>query len=71
MDTMAISAEFNCLLYSCGYWKFPKNYDIKIIKKEFIFMGPCTPQETRKLKGYKFEKDNMALKMFKELKFEK
>ena len=71
MDTMAISAEFKCLLYSCGYWKLPKNEDIKIIKKEFIFMGPCTPQDTRKLKEYKFEKDNMTLKMFKAVKFEK
>ena len=34
-------------------------------------MGPYTPQDTIKLKGYKFEKDNMALKMFKALKFEK
>ena len=34
-------------------------------------MGPCTSQDTRKLKGYKFEKDNMALKMCKALKFEK
>ena len=49
----------------------PKKEDIKIIKKEFIFMGPCTPQDTRKLKGYKFEMDNMVLKMFKALKFEK
>ena len=68
---MATSAEFKYLLYSCGYWELHKNYDIVIIQKGFIFMGPCTPQETRKLKGYKFEKDNMALKMFKELKFEK
>ena len=71
MDTMAISAEFKYLPYSCGYWKFPKKEDIKLIKKEFIFMGPYTPQDTIKLKGYKFEKDNMALKMFKALKFEK
>ena len=30
-------------------------------------MGPCTPQDTRKLKGYKFEMDNMVLKSLKHL----
>ena len=50
--------------------EIPQKKDIEIIKKEFIFMGPCTPQDTRKLKGYKFEKDNMALKFVKAFKFD-
>ena len=32
--------------------------------KAFIFIGPCTPEETT-LKGYKFKKDDKALEMYR------
>ena len=55
------------MYYKCGYWEFPKIDDIKIIDKDFIFMGPCTPSEITK-KGYQFKNDEKAHEIYKAFK---
>ena len=39
IDTMATSSEFKLLYYSCGYWEFPKNDEIRIIDTKYILFG--------------------------------
>jgi len=64
IDTMATSSEFKLLYYSCGYWEFPKNDEIRIIDTKYILFGPCTPQDTSK-NGYQFEDDEKTQRIFK------
>ncbi len=62
--------EIKFLHYSCGFWDFPKSGEdvkAKIIDADYVFMGPCTPAETRS-NGYKFKEDQESIKLFKVMK---
>ena len=61
-------AEFSFLQYTCGFWDFPKKRDQKVIDAKFVFCGPCVPMVTRR-KGYQFEKDQIAINIFKDWKY--
>ncbi|CAL4167259.1 unnamed protein product, partial [Meganyctiphanes norvegica] len=58
-ESVATDVELKFLHYKCGFWEFPKNYDIQIIETEFVFMGPTTPAEITK-NGFKFNEDEKA-----------
>ena len=61
--------EVKFLHYSCGFWDFPKSgedVDAKTIDAQYIFLGPCTPAETRS--GYKFKEDDKAIKVYNQRK---
>ena len=55
-NSATTSAEVKFLHCSCGYWKFPKTDDIKIIDVDYFFIGLCTPSEIRK-RRYKLKED--------------
>ena len=69
-ESEANQVEVKFLHYSCGYWDFPKTGDDmkpKVIDAEFVFMGPCTPAET-KSNGYKFAEDQKAVQVYNAMK---
>ena len=47
---------------------FQKKHDQKVIDAKFVFCGPCVPMVTRR-KGYQFEKDQIAINIFKDWKY--
>ena len=62
--------EVKFLHYSCGFWDFPKSGEdvvAKAIDAQYIFLGPCTPAETRS-SGYRFREDDKAIKLYKLMK---
>ena len=62
--------EIKILKYSCGYWDFPKNDDIKIIEFKYVFVGPCMPSQTSKM-GYTFNECTEAIRKYKMIKSRK
>ena len=63
-NSATTSAEVKFLHCSCGYWKFPKADDIKIIDVDYFFIGLCTPSEIRKSR-YKFKEDESSSEKYK------
>ena len=60
--------EFSFLQYTCGFWHFPKKLDQKVIDAKFFFCSPWIPMVTSR-KCYQFQKDKIAINIFKDWKY--
>ena len=67
-ESVVTSVEITFLRNTCDrYWEFPKKDDTKIIDTSYLFIGPCTPSETKK-NGYRFQEDEGAFEKYKVFK---
>ena len=61
--------DIKLLRKKCEAWDFPSKEDQQIIELKFVFMGPCKPQELRKV-GHFFDDEKASL-LYKYIKSKK